>query len=131
MTQNPARPNRPSKYPVPHLMTLADLSPEQISALLVSSLTFKHLCKSYSPVVAKTPLKGKTIALLFNKRSTRTRVASETAIGVLGGNAMFLGGADIQLGVNESLRDSAQVIGSMADGFMARVGDHREIEVSP
>lgn len=42
---------------------------------------------------------------------------------------MFLGGQDIQLGVNESLMDTAKVIGSMVDGIMARVGDHSEVEV--
>jgi ornithine carbamoyltransferase len=42
---------------------------------------------------------------------------------------MFLGGQDIQLGVNETLADTAKVVGSMADGFMARVGAHEEIEV--
>ncbi|NXD32600.1 OTC protein, partial [Spelaeornis formosus] len=73
-------------------------------------------------------LYGQTIALIFNKRSTRTRVASETATKLLGGHPMFLGGQDIQLGVNETLADSAKVISSMADGFMARVGAHEEIE---
>lgn len=129
-SKGPATPRPHNGRPPPHLLTLADLSPEQISELLLSSLTYKHLCKAFSAQVVRTSLKGKTVAMLFNKRSTRTRVASETATSVLGGNAMFLGGADIQLGVNESLRDTAQVIGSMADGFMARVGDHREIEVS-
>lgn len=48
----------------------------------------------------------------------------------LGGNAMFLGGQDIQLGVNESLLDTTRVVSSMVDGIMARVGGHDEIEVS-
>lgn len=49
---------------------------------------------------------------------------------VIGGNAMFLGSQDIQLGVNESLLDTSRVVSSMVDGIMARVGGHDEIEVS-
>ena len=47
----------------------------------------------------------------------------------IGGHAMFLGGQDIQLGVNESLLDTSRVVSSMVDGIMARVGAHEEIEV--
>jgi len=65
---------------------------------------------------------------LFSKRSTRTRVASETAAVLLGGRALFLGREDIQIGVNESVRDSARVIGGMCQGIFARVGEHEEIE---
>jgi ornithine carbamoyltransferase len=67
--------------------------------------------------------------MIFSKRSTRTRVASETATKLLGGHPMFLGSQDIQLGVNETLEDTAKVVGSMVDGIMARVGEHSEIEV--
>ena len=73
---------------------------------------------------------SKSIALLFSKRSTRTRVSAETAATLLGGRALFLGKEDIQLGVNESVRDSARVIGGMCQGIFARVGEHSEIEVS-
>lgn len=72
---------------------------------------------------------SKSIALLFSKRSTRTRVSAETAAVLLGGRALFLGSEDIQLGVNESVRDSARVIGGMCQGIFARVGEHEEIEV--
>lgn len=68
------------------------------------------------------------MALMFSKRSTRTRVATETAVAYLGGHAMFLGSQDIQLGVNESLLDTSKVVSSMVDGIMARVGAHSEIE---
>jgi len=73
---------------------------------------------------------SKSIALLFSKRSTRTRLSAETAAVLLGGKALFLGREDIQLGVNESARDTARVIGGMCQGVFARVGDHSEIEVS-
>ncbi|KAK4688836.1 ornithine carbamoyltransferase, partial [Tremellales sp. Uapishka_1] len=113
----------------PHLLTLADLSPKQISSLLISSLAFKHVFKAIGPVAVQKSLSDRTVALLFSKRSTRTRVASESAVASLGGNAMFLGSQDIQMGVNETIRDSATVIGSMVDGIMARVGDHEEVEL--
>ncbi|KAG8824404.1 ornithine carbamoyltransferase, partial [Serendipita sp. 400] len=69
--------------------------------------------------------------MLFSKRSTRTRVSAETAAVLLGGRALFLGRDDIQLGVNESARDTARVLGGMCQGIFARVGDHSEIEVRP
>ena len=110
-------------------MTLADLAPEQIASLLKSAIVFKHVVKQLSPLAVRLSLSGRTVAMVFNKRSTRTRVASETAINLLGGSGMFLGSSDIQLGVNETLEDSAKIIGGMADGIMARVGDHADIEV--
>lgn len=133
---------------VPHLLSLAELSPSQITRLLRHS----HLLKNTSlpwlkPIAKVVPQQGgrhqkqpklvlpsqslfnKSIALLFSKRSTRTRVSAETAATLLGGRALFLGKEDIQLGVNESLRDSARVIGGMTQGIFARVGEHSEIEV--
>jgi hypothetical protein len=92
-------------------------------------LTFKSLAKSFSPNSVRNSLTARTVAMIFSKRSTRTRVASETATKLLGGHPMFLGSQDIQLGVNETLEDTAKVVGSMVDGIMARVGEHSEIEV--
>ncbi|KAG8936956.1 ornithine carbamoyltransferase [Tulasnella sp. 418] len=85
-----------------------------------------HL-SSISPLPPQS-LANKTIALLFSKRSTRTRIAAETGASLLGGRAMFLGKDDIQLGVNESAEDTSKVIGSMCQGVFARVGAHEEIE---
>ncbi|CEQ42275.1 SPOSA6832_04065 [Sporobolomyces salmonicolor] len=132
----------------PHLLTLADLSVPQIQTLINSAVAFKKYYKSISipeagklegaifekgdasvsDEVKRKSLEHKTIALMFSKRSTRTRVASETAVQSLGGHPMFLGSADIQLGVNESLYDTARVVSSMVDGIMARVGHHSEVE---
>ncbi|KAI7942329.1 hypothetical protein MJO28_012356 [Puccinia striiformis f. sp. tritici] len=100
----------------PHLLTLADL-PDP-----------KPCLDSDQPQETKQKLDGKTIALIFGKRSTRTRVASESAPALVGGHPMFLSPADIHLGVNESLYDTAQVVSSRVDGIMARVGDHSEVE---
>lgn len=57
-------------------------------------------------------------------------MSAETATVLLGGRALFLGREDIQLGVNETVRDSARVIGGLCEGIFARVGDHEEIEAS-
>lgn len=88
----------------------------------------KQLSLGESPIVQS--LKNKSIAIMFSKRSTRTRVASETSVASLGGTGLFLAPSDIQLGVNESLYDTAKVVSSMVDGIMARVGGHDEVEVS-
>ncbi|KAF9941006.1 ornithine carbamoyltransferase [Mortierella alpina] len=113
---------------VPHLLTDNDLSPKQLSDIIQSACQFKHQAKVEGKP-SGAPLAGKTMALMFSKRSTRTRVATETAVAYLGGHAMFLGSQDIQLGVNESLLDTSKVVSSMVDGIMARVGAHSEIEV--
>ncbi|PVG02445.1 putative ornithine carbamoyltransferase precursor [Serendipita vermifera] len=125
----------------PHLMTLADLSVKQIESILTHSLRLKNISKKYlapseprainSRLLRDLPpqsLAHSSIALLFSKRSTRTRVSAETATVLLGGRALFLGRDDIQLGVNESPRDTARVIGGMCQGVFARVGEHSEIE---
>jgi len=124
---------------VPHLMTLADLTGPQISRILNHALQLKRrsipwlLPQTGGPKRQKMRLPsqslfGKSIALLFSKRSTRTRLAAETSVEILGGNTIFLGRDDIQLGVNETSRDTARVIGGMCEGIFARVGDHEEIE---
>lgn len=127
---------------VPHLMTLADLTAPQIKRVLAHSHTLKQVSlpwlapqgynkKQKNLRMPSQSLFNKSIALLFSKRSTRTRVSSETATGLLGGRSLFLGREDIQLGVNETPRDTARVIGGMCQGIFARVGDHEEIEVYP
>ncbi|KAH8082278.1 putative ornithine carbamoyltransferase [Filobasidium floriforme] len=110
------------------LMTLADLSTTQIATLIKLSLAYKTIATVYRTGGIISRLPKESVALIFNKRSTRTRVASETAITALGGSALFLGKDDIQLGVNESLEDTARIIGSMTAGIMARVGEHVEVE---
>lgn len=122
-------------------MTLADLSDLTIKRVLGHSFALKQISEPWllpqgfsvkqkqgKLRVPSQSLFSKTIALLFSKRSTRTRVSAETAAELLGGRALFLGKDDIQLGVNESTRDTARVIGGMCQGIFARVGAHKEIE---
>ncbi|CEG77949.1 Putative Ornithine carbamoyltransferase [Rhizopus microsporus] len=122
MTAFSLKPQKPN-----HFITTADYTADQLLDLVYRAVQFKVQAKT-CPKNAERPLAGKTVALIFSKRSTRTRVATETAVNYLGGNPMFLGSQDIQLGVNESLFDTARVVSSMVDGIMARVGDHSEIE---
>jgi ornithine carbamoyltransferase len=121
----------------PHLMTLADLTGPQIVRVLKHSHTLKQTSQPWllpqgqdgtarKLRMPSQSLFSKTIALLFSKRSSRTRLSAETATVLLGGRALFLGREDIQLGVNETLRDSSRVIGGMCQGIFARV---EEIEV--
>lgn len=112
------------------MLSLADLSVPEIGALVKRAAAFKAAARA-SPRTRVLPqsLDSQSIAVVFSKRSTRTRVASETSIAGLGGHAMFLSPSDIQLGVNESLYDTARVLGSMVDGIMARVGGHDEVEM--
>jgi ornithine carbamoyltransferase len=65
--------------------------------------------------------------MIFQKRSTRTRVSTETGMALLGGHALFLGPSDIQLGVNESMRDTANVLARFNDLILARVYSHTDI----
>ncbi|CAG8708998.1 12185_t:CDS:2, partial [Racocetra fulgida] len=103
-----------------HYITHADLTSQQIYNLLTLAIQHKYNVK-YLNKKSDQPLSGKTLAIMFSKRSTRTRVATETA-------PMFLGSQDIQLGVNESLLDTSKVVSSMVNGIMARVGSHSDIE---
>ncbi|KAG2171681.1 hypothetical protein INT43_008061 [Umbelopsis isabellina] len=110
-----------------HFISTADLTKEQLYNLLTRSIELKVEAK-YNVSTPVRPLTGKTLAVMFSKRSTRTRVATESAMAYLGGHSMFLGSQDIQLGVNESLLDTSRVVSSMVDGIMARVNGHDEIE---
>ncbi|KAI8076903.1 ornithine carbamoyltransferase [Halteromyces radiatus] len=113
-----------------HFITTADFTAEQLLDFVQVAIQHKVQAKyQYPTPLTDLPLTGKTLAVMFSKRSTRTRVATESAVAYLGGHAMFLGSQDIQLGVNESLLDTSRVVSSMVDGIMARVGGHHEIEL--
>ncbi|KAL9024254.1 MAG: hypothetical protein Q9196_006650 [Gyalolechia fulgens] len=111
-----------------HLLSIADLSSTELTTLVRNASLHKQAIKSGSiPQSLIGALSGKTIAMPFSKRSTRTRVSTESAVATLGGNPMFLGKDDIQLGVNESLYDTSVIISSMVAAIVARVGPHSDI----
>jgi ornithine carbamoyltransferase len=74
------------------------------------------------------PLTGKTLAMIFTKSSTRTRVSFEVGAFQLGGHALFLSARDIQLGRGEPIRDTARVLSRYVDGIMIRTFDHADVE---
>ncbi|KAL8784675.1 MAG: hypothetical protein Q9213_003845 [Squamulea squamosa] len=111
-----------------HFLSIGDLSSTELTTLVRNASLHKQAIKSGS--ISKNllgALCGKTIAMTFSKRSTRTRVSTEGAIATMGGHPMFLGKEDIQLGVNESLHDTSVVISSMVSAIVARVGFHSDI----
>lgn len=111
-----------------HLLSIADLTPTEFATLVRNASSHKQAIKSdLMPERLLGALSGKTVAMMFNKRSTRTRVSTEGAVVKMGGHPMFLGKDDIQLGVNESLYDTSVVISSMVSCIVARVGPHSDI----
>ena len=82
-----------------HLLSIADLSPSELNILVKNAFRIKQAAKSGN-LAFGNGLVGKTVAVLFSKRSTRTRVSTEAAIASMGGHPLFLGKDDIQLGVS-------------------------------
>lgn len=82
---------------------------------------------SVDPLQAPKPMTGQTMSMIFQKRSTRTRVSTETGMALMGGHALFLGPSDIQLGVNESMKDTALVLSRFNSLILARVYAHDDI----
>ena len=110
------------------LLSIADLTSSELTTLVRNAHSYKQSVKSGSiPQSLLGALSGKTLAMIFNKRSTRTRVSTEGAVAMLGGHPMFLGKDDIQWGVNETAYDSAIVISSMVSSIIARVGPHSDV----
>ena len=103
-------------------LTLADYTTKEIRQILKQSLM---LARQRRP---SPRLKGKTIAMIFQKPSTRTRASFETAIAQLGGHPINLGWNEMQLGRGETIHDTAKVLDRYVDGVMARVFSHRDLE---
>lgn len=107
-------------------MTLKDFNPDEIKHILTVSAELKHRIKhegQYLPL-----LQGKSIGMLFEKRSTRTRMSAETGFALLGGHSCFLTPQDIHLGVNEGTKDTARVLSKLTDILLARVYSHSTLE---
>lgn len=115
-----------------HLVSIKDLTDEEFSILVDRAEYFKKIFKANNTdEFQKQHLKllGRTVALIFTKRSTRTRISSEGAAAFFGAQPMFLGKEDIQLGVNESFYDTAKVVSSMVSCIFARVNTHNDIQL--
>lgn len=108
-----------------HLLTLQDWTEDEMYQCLSLALRLKAMQKSGQ---AQTCLTGKTLAMIFVKSSTRTRVSFEVGASQLGGTALFLSTADIQLGRGEPISDTAQVLSRMVDGIMIRTFKQSDLE---
>ncbi|MGG3639864.1 ornithine carbamoyltransferase [Bacillus gobiensis] len=102
-------------------LTLADLTKEEIIGLLEEAANLKK--NKFQPIFA-----GKTLAMIFEKSSTRTRVSFEAGMAQLGGNALFLSNRDIQLGRGETIADTAKVLSGYVDAIMIRTFEHERVE---
>jgi ornithine carbamoyltransferase len=106
-----------------HLLSIEALSAEEIETLLSLAVALKKDRKA-SPQV----LSGQQWALIFTKSSTRTRVSFEVGVRELGGQVMFLSGADIQLGRGEPIKDTARVLGRLIHGAIIRTFAQQDVE---
>ncbi|MBO2944826.1 ornithine carbamoyltransferase [Paenibacillus sp. F411] len=106
------------------MIELDDYTPEEIQYLLDFAIELKRKQKNGEVF---EPLKGKTIGLIFEKSSTRTRVSFEAGMFQLGGHALFLSKNDIQLGRGEPISDTAQVMSRYLDGIMIRTFGHDNV----
>jgi ornithine carbamoyltransferase len=110
---------------VRHFLTLKDFTKEEILEIIDTGLEIKNNLKKG---VYKKELEMKTLGMIFEKSSTRTRVSFETGMFQLGGHALFLSNRDIHLGRGEPVKDTARVISSMCDMVMIRTYEHSMIE---
>ena len=107
-----------------HFISLLDLTSIELLALLDRADEMKRELKAGNP---STAMQGKTLALLFDKSSTRTRVSFEAGMNQMGGHSLFLSAADAQIGRGEPIEDTARVISRMVDIVAIRTGPHGNI----
>ncbi|MBE6764648.1 MAG: ornithine carbamoyltransferase [Ruminococcaceae bacterium] len=108
-----------------HLLKMLDLSSKEIEEILNLADQLKYEQKHG---MAHPVLEGRTLAMIFQKASTRTRVSFEVGMYQLGGHALFLSSDDIQLGRGEPTEDTARVLSRYCDGVMIRTFDQEEVE---
>ena len=106
-----------------HLLSLAELSSGDIQGIFKLSAQIKSRPAQYASV-----LRGKTVAMIFQKPSTRTRVSFETGVFQMGGNSLYLAPNDLQLGRGETVGDTARVLSRFVDGMVARVYAQEDVE---
>jgi ornithine carbamoyltransferase len=116
---------KPSRAPMRHYLQFKDLSAEEYEYLLGRTTVIKKRFKNYEKY---TPLFDRTLAMIFEKASTRTRVSFEAGMYQMGGSVVNLTTGDSQLGRAEPIEDSARVISRMVDMVMIRTYEHTKIE---
>ena len=110
---------------VRHFRSLLDINKKEFIRIIERSIELK---KEAAEGVINNSLSGKTMAMIFKKNSTRTRVAFETAMTTMGGHAIFLASDSTQISRGEELSDTAKVLSGMVDIIMIRTHDHNEVE---
>jgi ornithine carbamoyltransferase len=106
-------------------LTLAEFAPEEVGLILDEAAKIKTLQKSRIPY---RPLRGQTLAMVFQKPSNRTRVSFEVGMYQLGGHALSLSPQEIQMGKRETPSDTGHVLARYIDAIMVRTFDHEEVE---
>lgn len=112
-----------------HFLDLADAGADAIAAMLADAAARKAARAGWPKgrADADAPLAGRTLAMIFEKNSTRTRVSFDMAMRQLGGTTMVMDAGTMQLGRGESVADTARVLGRMVDAIMIRTDDHRKV----
>jgi ornithine carbamoyltransferase len=113
------------RAPVRHFLALSDLAPDEARALLVRAGELKAM---QTAGVDYRPLRHRTLGMIFEKASTRTRVSFEVGMVQLGGHALFLSPRDTQLGRGEPIEDTARVLSRMVDAIMIRTFEQETVE---
>src|SRR5688500_3829026 len=108
-----------------HFLHIADYTPQELEQLLDLAASLKK--EWQSPSGNKPRLKGKVLAMVFQKPSLRTRVSFDMAMRHLGGDALYLSPQEVGLGGRESVADVARVLSRYVDGIMARVFAHAHV----
>ena len=118
-------PTSPSPLAGRDCLTLAEFAPEEVRLFLDEALKLKMLRRSRIPF---RPLFGKTLAMVFQKPSNRTRVSFEVGMYQLGGHALPLSPQELQIGKRETPSDTGRVLARYIDAIMVRTFDHEELE---
>jgi ornithine carbamoyltransferase len=111
---------------VRHFLDLIDIPREELRAILKSSHAMKA-ARAKAKGRGEQPFAGKTLAMIFDKPSTRTRVSFDVGMRQLGGEAIMLTGAEMQLGRGETIADTARVLSRFVDAIMIRILDHEDL----
>ncbi|EAQ28357.1 ornithine carbamoyltransferase [Erythrobacter sp. NAP1] len=113
-----------------HFLDLGDAGADAIAAMISDALDRKEARRDWpkGKTDADEPLKGRVLALVFEKNSTRTRVSFDVAMRQLGGTVLILEAGSSQLGRGETIADTARVLSRMVDAIMLRTDDHAKIE---
>lgn len=121
--------NKPAAFWYPrhmrHIISITDLTADEIKKIVEAAIKLKTELRSGRP---HAPLRDKSMAMIFDKSSLRTRLSFEVGMTQLGGHAVYLAPDDIKLGIRETVHDSAIVISSMVDVIVARVSSHEAIQ---